>query len=233
MFNRNKLILVSVLLLFCFGSSFAAGQVSLKKEIYSKLKCCACKESFETCVCPEARTMKAYIEALLDSGVKKDEIYYKVAKKFNLNIISDEAQRAAIRKRLISEAGEKRPQLIFAPLAINLGDIRKNKGIVKRTVKITNKGNQDLIINNIRVSCDCVKVSLTNKGEKSLDFGISGSPGGWSAIIGPNKEGVLDIKVDSNHSSIAEGKLFREVYISSNDPLYPQSNLKIEANVIK
>jgi len=233
MFNRNKLILVSVLILFCFGSSFAGDQDSLKKEIYAKLKCCACNEPFETCVCPEAKEMKTYIEALLDAQVKKEEIYYKVAKKFTLNKISDEAEKEIIKKRLLSEAGEKRPQLVLEPSSLNLGNIKKNEGAVKRAVKIFNRGDRDLIISNIRVSCDCVKVSLINKGKESSDFGVSGSPAAWSGIIEPNKEAVLDIKVDSNHSSVVEGKLFREVYILSNDPLYPQTNLKVEANVIK
>lgn len=233
MFNGNKLIPGITLLLFCFVSSFAEGQDSLKKEIYSKLKCCACKDIFEICVCPEAKEMKAYIEALLDAGVKKEEIYYKVAKKFTLNTISDKSESETIKKRLISEAGEKRPQLVLEFPSINLGNIKKNKGIIKKAVKIFNSGNQDLIISNIRVSCDCIKSSLTNRGDRSPDFGVGGSSASWSAIISPHKGAVLNVKVDSNHFSIVEGKLFREVYILSNDPLYPQTNLKVEANVTK
>lgn len=226
-------MLISVLLLLCFGSVLAQGQEPLKKEIYSKLKCCPCKEPFEICSCPEAKEMKAYIEALLDAGIRKEEIYYKVAKKFTLNTITDESEREVIKKRLLIEAGEKKPQLVLEHSSINLGDIKKNKGMLKRTVKIFNKGNQDLVISNIRVSCDCVKASLTNKGKRSPDFGVSGSSPSWSTIIAPNKEALLDIKVDLDHPSIVEGKLFREVYILSNDPLYPQTNLKVEANVTK
>ena len=34
--------------------------------------------------------MKGYIDALLETGILKDEIYYKVAKKFSLKTILDE-----------------------------------------------------------------------------------------------------------------------------------------------
>ena len=38
----------------------------------------------------EAKEMKGYIDALLLKPIAKDEIYYKVAKKFSLKTILDE-----------------------------------------------------------------------------------------------------------------------------------------------
>ncbi len=78
----KKAILVFAFLLIFRGAVFAQATSDLKADIYSKLKCCDCNMAFGPCGCKEAIEMKAYIEALIDSGVPRDDIFYKVAKKF-------------------------------------------------------------------------------------------------------------------------------------------------------
>jgi len=83
--------------------TFAQNIGADKLEIYSVLKCCSCQEPFYNCTCPEAIEMKAYIEALFSTGASKDDIFYKIAKKFSLETIQDEKLKQNIEKRLISE----------------------------------------------------------------------------------------------------------------------------------
>ncbi|MEK6727848.1 MAG: DUF1573 domain-containing protein [Candidatus Omnitrophota bacterium] len=202
-----------------------------KSEIYSKLKCCACNDSFDKCVCPEAKEMKAYIDALIESKVSKDDIFYKVAKKYTLNSILDERIKSDIEKRLIKEAGEKRPQITLEPLSFDFGNVNKTRGKVSKIFKVQNKGNLDLIITNIRVSCSCTTASLKVGKNKSPDFAISGAPKDWKEIIKPGESGDLEVALDFAHSSMTVGKQTREIFIATNDPVYPQVTIKVEAQV--
>jgi hypothetical protein len=66
---------------------------------------------------------------------------------------------------------------------------------------------------------------------KSPYFGGQGAPAGWQMVIGPDKSGQLEVVLDLAHPSVTNGKVIRDVFISSNDPLYPESTLRIEAEV--
>lgn len=223
----------AVIVIFIFLVSVSSAQTndSVREEIYSKLHCCACKESFIQCVCPEAKEMKAYIEALLETGVGKEEIYYKVAKKYSLNVITDQQIKAGIERRLIDEAGVKRPQLVLEPRSVDFGKLHKHQGVVKRIFKISNKGTDKLVITNMRTSCGCVSVSLKTGEEKSRSFGTGAAAPGWQAVIDAGKAGELEVAVDLQHASVKPGKFIREVYIFSNDPLYPETVIVLAGNV--
>ena len=233
MFNKNKLILASVLILFCFSSSFAGDSDSLKQEIYSKLKCCPCQESFEKCVCPEAREMKTYIDALLEAGVAKNDIFYRVAKKFSPKVILDEQIKSEVEQRLIKETGGKRSQIIFEPSFSDFGKVSKKQAKASKIFKLYNKGNADLIINNVRASCGCVSASLRVGKNKSPYLGVAGANPGWQVVIEPGKFGELEVVLDLNHSSMGKGKQIRDVFVSNNDPLNPEASLKVEIEVIE
>lgn len=103
-------ILISFLcVLFILTVVFAQNTDALRSDIYSGLKCCECQEPFATCVCPEAKEMKVYIDALLENNSNKKEIFYKVAKKFSPDTILDARTKVEVEVRLIDEAGQKRP----------------------------------------------------------------------------------------------------------------------------
>lgn len=227
---KQTCIAVSVLFFF-FGAAFAQDVDSIKKEIYSKLHCCSCKETFAQCVCKDAKAMKAYIDALLETGVGKEEIYYKVAKKYSLNTITDPQTKAGIEKRLIDEAGVKRSQLVLEPYSFDFGKLRKTQGKVKKVFKVYNKGNADLIINNIKTSCGCVIAFLKVGENKSPLFDTAGAAAGWQAVIEAGKSGEIEINIDLKHSSVKTGRLIRELSIFSNDPLYPETILIFKADV--
>ncbi len=227
---KVSLIFIAVLL-FYSPILFGQSTINLKSEIYSKLKCCSCKVSFDKCTCVEAKEMKVYIEALLESGISKEDIFYKVAKKFSLNTISDKQIRLDVEKRLIREAGDKRPQIILDSISFDFGRVTKKQGKVSKIFRLSNKGNSPLIIKNIKTSCPCATVSLKVNKIKSPYFGTEGSPQNWQAQITPHQHGELELIVDLASQHVKAGKLIRDATIISNDPLYPETTVRIEAEV--
>lgn len=230
----KKVVLLLCLLMVIIISAqfiFAQNANDLKAEVYSKLKCCACQLSFDICVCPEAKEMKAYVDALLENGLPKEKIFYRVAKKFSLKVLLDESTRSEVEERLIKEAGEQRPQLILEPVSFNFGKVSKKQAKIQKMFKLYNKGNAKLVITNIKVSCACASASLKVNKNKSPYFGIAGAPNNWQMAIEPNEFGELEIVLDPRHQSIRIGHLVRVVSIFSNDPLYPEVEVKVEADI--
>jgi len=246
--SNKILFVVSLMILFLFGQTASAQQANAitaekgsvsglssekgKSELYSKFRDRRCTSmTIDKCDCPDAREMRAYIDALIEMGADKDEIFFKVAKKFTPNTIVDEKMKARVEARLIKETKGKRPQIILEPISLNFGEVSKKEGQIEKIFKLYNKGNDRLIITNIKVSCSCVTVSLVTGENKSPYFGIQGAPSGWQAVIEPGKSGELQVIVDLNHPSIAVGKLIRDITINSNDIINPEVSLRIEGEV--
>ncbi len=227
-----KIILIILLSIMFFTQiSFAQNTDALKSEIYPKLRDRRCKMSLDKCNCPDAREMKAYIEALLETKVSKEEVFYKVAKKFSINTILDAQLKTDIEKRLIKEAGDKRPQVFVEPSTINFGTVSKKSGEIRAAFNLSNKGKADLIITNIKTSCGCVTISFAVSTEKQPTFGTVGAPPGWQMNIGPNRAVMLELSMDLNHRSVHLGHLLREFSIFSNDPIHPETAIIVEAEV--
>ena len=233
---RNKIlqIILFVICIAFFSTILFAQDISaLKADIYPKIGCITCKNmTIDKCNCPQSREMKAYIEALLETGVPREEIFYKVAKKFSLKAIMDRQIQAVIEKRLIEEAGQSRAQIILEPTSFEFGQLSLTQEKVTKVFKIYNRGIADLIITNIKAHCGCTTASLKVDKEKSPYFGTEGVPAGWQATITAGKSADLEVVLDLKHRSIAKGKLFREISIYSNDPLYPETKISIEAEII-
>ncbi|MDD5477686.1 MAG: DUF1573 domain-containing protein [Candidatus Omnitrophica bacterium] len=230
--RRYLVIFLFFCLTFFSHIGLAQSATDLKAEIYPKLRDKRCPTmTLAQCDCPDAREMKAYIDALIETGISKDEIFYRVAKKFTLNTILDEQIRQVVEKRLVKETGEKRPQIVLEDSSFNFGKVSKKQGKLTKNIKLFNRGNSDLAIENIKVSCSCVTAALTVGKDKSPYFGSQGAPAGWQMVIGADKGGELEVILDLAHPSISNGKVIRDVFISSNDPLYPESTLRIEAEL--
>jgi len=230
-----KICLTVLFSIICFmffpQLTFAQNAEGVKLEIYSKLKCCSCKESFDKCACSEAKEMKAYIDALLENGMGKEDIFFRVAKKYSINTVIDPQIRQMVEQRLIREAGEKRPQIVLEAASFNFGSVSKKQGKLSKIFKVYSKGNADLVITNLRVSCSCVTASLRVGKNKSPYFGTSGAQAGWNEIIRPGDFGKLEVVLDLKHSSMGMGKQIRDVFIESNDPVYPQKSFRVEVEV--
>lgn len=231
-YKLRPVILFFICLVFSSQIIFAQNANDLKAEIYSKLDCCPCPKSFAECTCPEARKMKVYIDALLESGITRDEIFYKVAKKFSPKVIVDKQIKAQVEWLLAREAGIERPQLIIEPISFDFGKVSRKQGKIKKIFKLHNKGASLLIISNIKASCGCVAASLKVGKSKSPYFGTDGAPKGWQIGINPNETGELEFVLDLHHRSVKIGPLLRGTTIFSNDPIYPEIFVKIEAEVL-
>lgn len=230
-YKIQSIFVLFLCLLFILPVVFAQNNDALKSEVYSKLKCCACQVSFDKCTCPEAKEIKSYVETLLESNTSKEEIFYKVAKKFSLKIIQDEELKQNIEKRLISEAGQKRPQVILELASFDFGRVNKKQGKISKTFKLFNKGNSPLIIKNVKTSCPCATVSLKVNKKKTPYFGTEGAPKNWQIEIKPGGSGELELMIDLSSQHVKTGKLIREVSVFSNDPVYPEVTAKVKADV--
>lgn len=204
---------------------------STKTEIYSKLRDKRCNMPLSECNCPEAKEMKGYIDALLETGITKDEIFYKVVKKFSLKTVLDEQLKQNLEKRLVSEVGENRPQITLEPAAFNFGQVDKAQGKVSTIFKLYNKGMVSLLVKNIKASCSCTTASLAAGNSKSPYFDTKGAPAEWQMEVKPNEAADLEVVLDLAHKSVKAGDLIREVMIVSNDPLSPEAIVKVEAKV--
>lgn len=228
----SSISLFFVSLIFISQVVFAQNMDAQKSDIYSKLRDRRCTEmSLDKCDCPEAKEMKGYIDALLEVGLTKDDIFYKVAKKFSPKVILDQQTREVVEQRLISETGGKRSQIIFEPISLDFGKVSKKENKVSKIFKVYNKGNADLVITNVRVSCGCTSAFLKIGKNKSPDFGVIGAGAGWQGVIKPGKYGELEVTLDLNHPSMGIGKQIRNVFVSNDDPLNPEAILKVEIEV--
>jgi len=204
-----------------------------EQEIYAKVKCCNCEIPFQECVCYHAKEMKAYIKELLAKGESKENIFFKLAKKYSLDSIIDEKTREEVKKRLVLQAGDNRPQIFIETLSYDLGTLEKSKKEFVLKVKVENRGNEPLEINKLRASCVCATIKLKNKGKESPAFGVKGSPPEWKEVITPGKTAELIIALDLAHPSIHIGKLIRSFEVRSNDPVNSLFKIEVEANVVE
>lgn len=225
------LLLFVYILFFSQGTIFAQDANVQKSEIYSKLKCCLCKVSFDKCTCTEAKEMKAYIDALIETGLSKDEIFYKVAKKFSLKVIMGQEIKSQVEKRLIKEAGEKRPQIVLEPASFDFGAVNRKQKNVSKIFKLSNNGNDVLVVKSIKTSCPCTLAALKANKKKTPYYGTEGSPADWKAEVKPQDSAELEVMLDLVSPHIKNGKVTRDVTVTSNDPLYPKMTVNVEAVV--
>ena len=219
-------------LMFMSDLGFAQDVDVLKAEIYSKISDRRCPTmTLDKCNCSEAQAMKAYIEAFMETGISRADIFYRVAKKYSSKVIIDKPERTLAEERLIKESKGKYSRIIFEPQMLNFGAKSKKGGKVSSVVKLYNRGNSNLIISNLRVSCACTTVSFKTGKNSSLYFGMAGANPGWQAIIEPGNFGELEVALDLNHSSMGIGKQIREVFVSSNDPVNVQTDLRVEIEI--
>ena len=230
-----RLKIYFLLVIFTLFSSkiiYAQNINELKSEIYSKLRDHRCSNmTIDKSNCPEAREMRAYVDALIEVGLGKEDIFYKVAKKFSLKTILDDQIKSDIEKRLIKEAGGKIPRIILDSLSFDFGSVSKKQGKIKKIFKLYNKGTAELIITNLKPICPCTIVSLKVGNKQSPYFEREGAPDGWQLGMDPNQEGELEVILDLNHPSVISGILIREVAIFSNDPLYSEVTVTVKAEV--
>lgn len=234
--KMRVMVMFLVCLVFSSKIIFAQQISALQHEIYTKLADLNCRTMpLDKCFCPAAREMKGYIEALIETGLSQEEIFYKVAKKFSINTILDEKIKANIEKRLAQEFGQKRPQISLEFTSFDFGKVSMKQGSIKKIIKLYNKGIEDLIITKIKAACSCTTVALTVGKNKSPYFTNKGSEPGWQMVIGPNKSGEVEFVLDL--TTLAKtgipSKVKRDIFIASNDPIFPEVKISGMAEIVE
>jgi hypothetical protein len=235
MFTRYifiKVVIFTLCVAFITQLGFAQNNYDLETEVYPKLSGRQCAHPLAgQHSCQESITMKAYIEGLKEAGASKEDIFLKVAKKYSLDTILDKDIKARVEKELIKDFGDKRPQIAIEPTTHNFGQVSRSQGTVTNIFKIKNKGNSELIINNVYTACPCTSVSIKVDKYESPVFNTTGAPKDWQVKLQPGKTAELKVTLDLNHKSLNVGNVSRKVLVLSNDPLYPSASVTISAEL--
>lgn len=101
------------------------------------------------------------------------------------------------------------PKLVFEEESHDFGLIQQGD-IVEYVFKFTNKGDEELIIENVEASCGCTGVLASSDRLK------------------PGESGELKVSYDS---TVRSGEVTRDIFVDSNDPGRPEIVLKIYARV--
>lgn len=124
------------------------------------------------------------------------------------------------------------PIISIEPSYYDFGTVSQAKGIVSKTILITNKGNEDLILKNMETSCGCTSASVIYNGVEGPAFGMAShgtNPRNWRQVIPPGESAELKINYDPNVHKDLTGKVDRVVFIYSNDPRNSKETVRISA----
>jgi hypothetical protein len=122
------------------------------------------------------------------------------------------------------------PRIQVSPGSFDFGDIPPEVAVTTFTVK--NVGEGELVLLSIATSCMCTSAVFRFRGRESPIFGAHGNPEGWSERLMPGESGQLEVRYDPNvHPD--SGQVMRVVYVRSNDPVTPEVQLTITANVVR
>ncbi|MDO8663756.1 MAG: DUF1573 domain-containing protein [Candidatus Wildermuthbacteria bacterium] len=112
------------------------------------------------------------------------------------------------------ENGGGRPQIEISPATFDFGDIQYGD-IVEYDFVVKNTGNEILEIKRVATSCSCTTAKISKE------------------IINPEENANIHVRYDSGAMGLAHGKGKQEriIYVKSNDPVTPQAESMIYANV--
>jgi hypothetical protein len=111
-----------------------------------------------------------------------------------------------------SNLENREPKIEITPSFYDFGDIPYES--VENTFSIKNNGNGILEIIRISTSCGCTKGTIDNE------------------LINPGETANLLVTIDPNlMEENIEGKIERTVYIKSNDPAKPETEIQLTANI--
>jgi hypothetical protein len=225
-----KIFLILLIIIAPLGVVFSQSDYDLNTEVYPKIGA-DCSTPLDKATCAGGNQRKAYIEALKEAGVSKEEIFLKVAKKFSLDAILDKQLKGDIEAQLTKGLSPDRPIIFVESARFDFGGVSRSQDKVFHIFKIQNKGKTDLIISNIYSACACTSASLKVGDEKSRFFNTGGADKGWQAVIRPGMFGELGVVLELTHKNVQTGPLERKTFILSNDPIYSNMSVAIIAQV--
>ena len=175
----------------------------------------------------ESKHPESYKKPLLSKGNKKKIIRYVIIFIFVLLVAGFLYWRLTPPKNA--------PRIYIEPSTFNFGPVSQANGVVSTIIKITNTGNEGLIINNMDTSCGCTSASIVYKGEEGPRFGMSAhgtNPKGYRLTIPPGDSADLKVYYDPNVHKDLRGLVRRSVSVYSNDPRNKVEEVVISANQV-
>ncbi|MEG8947080.1 DUF1573 domain-containing protein [Rosettibacter firmus] len=118
---------------------------------------------------------------------------------------------ANVVEKISSAFPNKKPKLVLSKNEYNFGEVEEGK-VVQALIDIKNEGNDILEIKEVKTTCGCTAVLLSNKK------------------LHPKESGTLKISLDTSNR---EGQLVRTVSIFSNDPEESVKVITLSANIKK
>ncbi len=230
---------------FGLKKSFATSQKIRQSEIVSAEKiyplfvcpCCGQPLDKNKVCCGMARERIDYIDSQTKTKTPKDDIILAYVQKYGLSSFKDEAKRDEFRQKLVKRAPQVRPQIVVEPTVHDFGKVSQAKGVVSTVLILRNEGRAPLVINDMSASCGCTSASIVYKGMEGPKFTMPGhgqeNPVGWSVSIAPGDKADLKIYYDPNMHGDIKGGITRTVYISSNDPIDFEKEVKIKLEQVE
>jgi len=113
-----------------------------------------------------------------------------------------------------TSSGGESPRIEVRPKSFNFGTVDYGQRLEKEFL-LSNQGKEELIIKRVATSCGCTQAQVGKK------------------ILAPGEETVLRVVYDTKAMTgpKARGRQERIIYLKSNDPVQPQLEVKIYANV--
>ena len=127
------------------------------------------------------------------------------------------------------------PIMEITPASYDFGMVSQAKGVVSTTMKISNTGSKDLILDNMDTSCGCTSASIISDGKEGAKFSMAmhgTNPKNWQEIIKPGESVQLKVYYDPNVHKDMRGAVTRSVMIYSNMPRQSKTEVTIYANQV-
>lgn len=107
------------------------------------------------------------------------------------------------------------PELTVTPENYDFGRIKAEEGVVSAELKLQNSGSKELEILAVSTSCGCTTVEVDKE------------------VLKPKEEANLKIEFDPNVHEDLTGLLERVIYIRTNNPDEPETQIKIQVEVLE
>ena len=108
---------------------------------------------------------------------------------------------------------QPQPDIVVEPASRDVGTVG-SKDVVSVEYVVLNKGNQDLVIDNVVTSCGCTTAVLSN------------------SIIPPGYRADLVVRFDAGYHEIRPGeRVVRAVWLLTNDPDTPVAEVRLTATI--
>jgi len=224
--QKNILILItSIIILLLIAFLFIKISSSIiRKQVYKEFECSFCENTIDKDDTIDAIGMRAYIDELSNKYFTKEKVIIETAKRFGLKTIKNPELREKIRLRLYYEINNNKtfdyPVIKILPEFTDLGLVSASKGIVIQDFEITNEGNTDLYITDMKTSCACLTVSIVYNGDEGPRLGRFSHSQGWEFILKPKQKAILRAYYDGRKVPWFRGHAQRWIEVTSNDPIH-------------